>query len=861
MRKTLRYKTVAVFRKMHWREILAVLFILGAVYFFYDQKDELNSIIPSLKKSDSTWITAGILVTLIYIFLQSLLYVCSFASVSGRISVGHATELFLKRNLISFFLPAGAISSLAYLPTNVKQGQANKHQVHQASAIYAFVGIFSVLLVAVPVCMFLVANNRDMYSILPLALAIGLILSLPVYVYSAIKSKKALYHLVIKIHPRVRYFVDEILTFNLSGFSFFKAICISVLIEIAGIVHLYIAMLAIGIDPLIEACIVGYIVATILLIISPVLRGLGAIEISLTFVLQQYGFTLQQALEITLLFRIFEFWLPIMAGAISFLARGKHLFLRLLPPVLLLMLGLVNVFSVLSPPITSRLKLLREYLPVASIQASNMLVILTGLTMIILANYLFKGFRNAWVLALSLSIVSCVANIFKALDYEEAIFAAVVIGVLLSTARQYRLKGNSKLVNIGIATGISATALVVVAGAIGFYFLDKKHFGIDFSWRQSISYAFQTFILIEDITLIPVTKFGGDFLLFIRVLGAASWAFFFYCLIKPVIHKRKEGNDDLDKAKFYLDQFGDSALDYFKISYDKLLFVSDEHNGFVSYRIANGYAIVLEGPVCAEQKKIDLLIVFEAYCKQTGLRTAFYRVDEEGLYHFASGTKRRLLIGQEAVMDTSRFSLEGKDKKSLRNGLNSLSKKGYKVNLYTAPLPGYLIQALEQVSSEWLKHNKMEEVIFSTGMFNIDEIKTHDVIAVMNPEEKIVSFLNIIPDYAPNECTYDLIRKTADAPGGCMDAMIIELVNYAKNKGLTYINLGLVPMSGIERPSNTAEQLVKFAYEKIKRFRQYKGLRNFKEKYATEWNNKYLLYENDFDLVRLPSALNKVMEP
>jgi phosphatidylglycerol lysyltransferase len=124
-----------------------------------------------------------------------------------------------------------------------------------------------------------------------------------------------------------------------------------------------------------------------------------------------------------------------------------------------------------------------------------------------------------------------------------------------------------------------------------------------------------------------------------------------------------------------------------------------------------------------------------------------------------------------------------------------------------------------------------------------------------------VAFLNIIPDYAPGECTYDLIRKTGDAPGGCMDALIVELINYTKQKDLRHLNLGMVPLAGILQPGNAPEQLVKFAFEKIKRFRHYRGLREFKEKYATRWLNKYLVYENDFDLMQLPAALNKVMQP
>ena len=154
-----------------------------------------------------------------------------------------------------------------------------------------------------------------------------------------------------------------------------------------------------------------------------------------------------------------------------------------------------------------------------------------------------------------------------------------------------------------------------------------------------------------------------------------------------------------------------------------------------------------------------------------------------------------------------------------------------------------------------------KEMIFAQGMFDEKLIKDQDIIAIRDEQDKLVAFMNIIPDFAPGECTYDLIRKTADAPGGCMDALIIELINYAKSKNLSFLNLGLVPMSGISQPDNTAEMVVKYAFEKIRRFRHYQGLREFKEKYASSWVNKYLVYENDFDLFQLPAALNKVMQP
>ena len=94
-----------------------------------------------------------------------------------------------------------------------------------------------------------------------------------------------------------------------------------------------------------------------------------------------------------------------------------------------------------------------------------------------------------------------------------------------------------------------------------------------------------------------------------------------------------------------------------------------------------------------------------------------------------------------------------------------------------------------------------------------------------------------------------------------MDALIVELIGYAQQKNLNYLNLGMIPMSGLSNPGNPAEQIMKFASEKVGSFKHYQTLRSFKEKYATIWENKYLVFSNDFDLLQLPVALTKVMKP
>src|SRR6476659_6628853 len=97
-------------RKLHWKELLALFFILLAIFFFRQERYELQHLIPAIESANLFWFWCGVVVTIIYIFLQSSLYVFSFATVHGKIKWINAAELFVKRNLISVFLPAGGIT-------------------------------------------------------------------------------------------------------------------------------------------------------------------------------------------------------------------------------------------------------------------------------------------------------------------------------------------------------------------------------------------------------------------------------------------------------------------------------------------------------------------------------------------------------------------------------------------------------------------------------------------------------------------------------------------------------------------------------------------------------------------------------
>lgn len=852
-------KKIKLPKYLYWREILAVLFLMIGIYFFHKERREVANIIPFLHTANKSWLLVATLITFVFVLFQSLMYVSSFRAINQKLSLKLCIELFLKRSFLSVFLPGGGVSALAYIPKSVKHQIKDKLIIYQASGLFGFAGVLSTFIISIVVAVTSFNQNKNQNETTMGLLLLALFIFALFYLMYAVRKETKLFRWLQQKYPKAATRVKEIGGANVNAKQYIYTVLSSLGVEFCGIAHLYVSMLAVHAHPSLQAAGLAYVVSVLLMVASPFLRGVGAVELSVTFVLQTYGYTAVEALAITLVYRAFEFWLPLLLGLISFVQKGRHLFLRLFPAFFIFLMGIINILSVLTPPLADRIKLVQHFLPQNTIRATNTLVIYFGVTLIVTAAYMVRGLRNAWWIAFVCTLLSLAGHIFKGLDWEEATVAFMVLLSLYFTRKQYNARTDPRLVNRATITSVIVFFALLVYGFIGFYFLEKRHFNIDFDRYESLKNTVLIFLL-QKTNLEPLTPFGSQFLVSMYILATAAWVFLLYAFVRPYV-SISQLHKEQARAVQILEKWGDSAVDFFKVSDDKLFCFSKHFDGFIAYRIERGYAIVLELPVCAPENKIALLNEFTEYCKKKGLKTAYYRVDESALSDFIALNKKFLLIGQEAIADITSFELTGRDKKSLRNGLNSLQKKGFATSVYTPPHNAEFLQSLKAISDEWLRTYKREEMIFSQGKWDEKTLQQQDIIATINGENKPVAFLNVIPDYVPGECTYDLIRKTADAPGGCMDALIIELIKYAKEKGKTTLNLGLAPMSGLEAANTTIEHVMKYAYKKIKRFRHYHGLRSFKEKYASRWVNKYLVYDTDFDLLQLPAALNKAMKP
>lgn len=860
MNKAKLYISKLVYNKFFWQLFVAIFMIAMAIFFIRQEHIEVIKIKDQLSRSHPLYIFWGIVLTVVYIAAQGLMYVHSFKALNKPISLALATQLFLKRNLVSVFLPAGGFSSLVFFTKDIEDKGVTKSQIHLASTLFGFCSILSVVIVAIPVLaialLFTKIGTAELVSFVFLLILTAAFILL----IHSISIKGKAYRWLSRIRPSLSTVLDDMVNEKIDRKQFWMTLLVSIGIEVIGIVHLYISMLALGFDASWPAAIIGYIVMVILLIASPFLRGLGAIEVSLTFVLQQFGFPILAAATITLLFRFFEFWIPLVAGLFSFITKKDNLILRILPACIILVLGIVNIISAITPAIPTRLRMVKNLLPEDLIVTSNTLVLVFGLILVIISIFLLQGSKRAWYAAMFLTVFSFFGHLIKAADYEEAVLAFIAGSALLYTRNSYRLRPNARLVSIDYMVLIYAILAVLAYGVLGFYFIDKKHFGIDFQFMQALKAVLRLFFLIDDHGMTPLTRFGERFQDSIYVSGAAVILFVVFSMLRPYFSKPYNSTDDFDQARTLLDNYGSSALDYFKVYPDKFLFFNEAKTAFISFKLTRHFAIVLEDPVAEhEADRIAMIASFEDFCGQNGFISAYYRVPEKSLPMYTTMGYKHIPIGEEAVLNLTTFTLDGGKMKTTRSAISRLTAEGCCLKVYKEPIKEGLLQKLEKVSDNWLDELNQKEVAFTQGVFDTSILKTQTIITVEDAEEKVYAFLNLIPDYAPGEATYDLIRKVCDAPNGVLDMLLAKTFLYLKEEGYTSVNMGLAPLSGMEK-INITQKTIKYAYENFKMFGQFKGLRKYKEKFYPSWNKKYLIYSHNYHLLQVPSALRRVSE-
>ena len=489
--------------------------------------------------------------------------------------------------------------------------------------------------------------------------------------------------------------------------------------------------------------------------------------------------------------------------------------------------GLVLLTSAAFPTLSDRLVILHRYIPLAAIEVSHLLSVVTGVLLIALSRGIAEQVRSAYYLTQILLIGGTLFSLVKGIDYEEAIIL-IIVALLLRRMRTRFYRQSYPLLSPRSLLWLAGLIVAVISFA---WLGDWIHGDIPLGWDY-----LSLFSPTEE-----APRFARSLLIATAIVTVfIGWSFY----RQPKILLEKPGPEVLTDAETILNEYGGSEFAHLVFLGDKYLMWSPSHRAFIQYGQVRDRLVALGDP-CGDPDDFDAVILaFRDYADEHDLTPCFYEINEVHMHHYHDAGFALFKLGETAMVELAKFTTAGKRGEDLRHSVNRAKRGGVEFELLQHPLSDTVWSELRAISDAWLAERGAAEKSFSLGNYSEDYLR-RSPIAVIRTDQRIVAFASLMPDYGSHmELSIDLMRHIPDAPNGTMDFMFISLIQYAQAKGYQYFNLGMAPLGGVgeSRYARAGEKVARLAFKYGNRFYNYKGLRSFKDKFHPQWRSVYLAY-------------------
>ena len=508
--------------------------------------------------------------------------------------------------------------------------------------------------------------------------------------------------------------------------------------------------------------------------------------------------------------------------------------------------GVLLLFSGATPSVRGRVLALDRVLPLGVIELSHFTASVAGAVLVVLSWAIYRRLDAAYGVTIGVLVLGAVASLLKGLDYEEAIFLAIVaVAVIPSRQAFYR---RTALTSEPFTPGWVAALAAVIGATIWVGLFSFKH--VDYShelwWRFTAR---------------------GDAPRFLRATAGAVSVLLAVGMLRLLRHASADPTtptpEELERAGRIVARSPRTVANLALLG-DKALLFSDRDEGFIMYGVQGRSWIALGDPIGPPEVCQELAWRFREEADRHGAWPVFYEVSAEMLPLYVDLGLTLHKLGEEALVPLDAFSLDGGARKGLRRVVKDVQKAGYLFEVVPPTAVSALIPALRTVSDSWLEEKRTREKGFSLGRFDeayLSRFPMAIVRAAVEPDQvpdeqgrpPIVAFANLWTAAGQQELSVDLMRYTSEAPRSVMEYLFIELMLWGREHGFQRFNLGMAPFSGFERrPLATRwSRMGELLFRHGENFYNFQGLRLYKEKFGPEWEPRYLASPGGLVLPRI----------
>jgi phosphatidylglycerol lysyltransferase len=605
--------------------------------------------------------------------------------------------------------------------------------------------------------------------------------------------------------------------------------------------------------PMIGVGFLGFLGAWILgiwlTVMTHVPGGIGVLELTLFWFLEPTD--PHAALAALLVFRFIYYLVPLLVAAglmvgRESLAHREHLqrvwsalsgVAVVIPPIASLLVfaaGVVLLASGAIPGRASRLTWIHQVVPLPLLEASHFFGSVVGAALLILAWGLRRRLDSAYWIAVMLLALGVAVSLVKGLDYEAALFLGGVLLVLAASRRHFYRRGS--LLNDPLTPGwlISIGVALVAAGWLALFV--HRHV----AYRDELWWSF---------------SLRGEASRALRGMVGAVAVVFLFALARVMRAARPRPEpvprEQLDAIARIVER---SPATYAHLAFlgDKRFLLNDPQTAFIMYGVQGGSWIAMGDPVGPPDQWPDLAWRFRELCDLHAANTVFYQTGAEHLPIYIDLGLSLLKLGEEARVPLEHFSPEGASRKALRQSYHRIERQGCVLEVAPRENVMSLLPELRAVSDAWLRTRHASEKGFSLGFFD-EAYLARCPVAIVRQGSEVIAFSNLWLGAERQELSADLIRYVPDAVSGVMEALLVGVMLWGKEQGYRWFNLGMAPLAGLETHPLAPlwNRVGDVLFEHGEHFYNFRGLRQYKQKFDPVWQPRYLAARGGLALPRI----------
>jgi lysyl-tRNA synthetase class 2 len=556
--------------------------------------------------------------------------------------------------------------------------------------------------------------------------------------------------------------------------------------------------------------------------------------------------------------RINAVWLPaLLAGVAGALLGRPHVSARPRAPLVLSILvagaGIVGVLATILP--VHERSLIERFAPEQVHPLAHALVAPLGFALVVVARGLARHKRRAWQVALALLAPLALLQLLHGFGTPAAGTALTALA-LLARRRDFHSPGDPE----------SRPRLMVEAGL---WLAVVYAYGFGALWvnRLMADRPFTAGFALRETTraLVGLNARGSAHLadgfalwfpLSVLLLGATASIFLLHRWLAPWRFRQRQEARERELARLLVRSWGTDTLAPFVLRADKSYFFGEGESAFLAYRVVNGVAIVSGDPIGPPASFDQLLARFIVYARSRDWRIAILGASEARLGLYRRHGLQALYHGDEAIVETAAFSLDGRPIRKVRQSIHRLTRAGFRCEVHEPHEIGpELRRELGEIARAWRGGEPERGFVMALdALFRVE-----DAVFVVGfcPDGRAKGFLHFAVSRPGSALSLSSMPRLCDTPNGFNEWLVCNAVEWARARGFQRVSLNFAPFAALLAPEaelNGLQRVERRALLSLKGHFQLDNLLRFNRKFFPCWERRFVVYERRRDLLRVGIA-------